>query len=150
MGYGEGMPERVEAIGKDVVDAAFKVHTKTGPGLLESSYRICLAYELRKRGHEVETEVVLPVVYDGIRLDAGYRIDVLVDKLVIVEAKSVEKLHPIFEAQTLTYLKLSNLPLAFLINFNVILFRDGIKRIVLSKYAKDLRRHEEDDNDHTR
>jgi GxxExxY protein len=131
MGYGEGMPARVEAIGKNVVDAAFKVHCKFGPGLLESSYRVCLAHELRKRGHEVETEVVLPIVYDGVRLDAGYRIDILVDRLVVVETKAVEKLHPIFEAQTLTYLKLSGLPLAFLINFNVILFKDGIRRLVL-------------------
>lgn len=133
MRYGESTSPEIEAIGKDIVDAAFNVHAKLGAGLLESAYRVCLAYELRRRGYFVETEVLLPVKYEGVRLDAGYRIDLLVNKVVVVEIKAVDKMLPVFEAQTLTYLKLSQLPLAYLINFNVTLFKDGIKRIVLTR-----------------
>ena len=91
--------------------------------------------ELRKRGLNVERQVVLPVVYDGVQLDAGLRIDLLVEDLVIIELKSVEKMNPVYEAQILTQLKLSGKELGFLINFNVVLIRDGIKRFVLSKRA---------------
>jgi GxxExxY protein len=114
-----------------VVDAALKVHSALGPGLLESAYEACLAYELRERGLGVETQVVLPVVYDGVRVDAGYRIDVLVQNSVIVEIKSVADLLPIHEAQLLSYLKLSGRRIGLLINFNVLRLKDGIRRRVV-------------------
>ena len=113
-----------------VVDAAMKVHTALGPGLLESAYQGCLAYELRKRGLKVLTEVVLPVIYDEFQIDVGFRIDVLVEDCLIVETKSVAKLAPIHEAQLLTYLKLSEMKAGLLINFNVLHLKDGIKRMV--------------------
>ena len=90
-----------------IINAAMKVHSALGPGLLESAYEICLVHELRKREFEVQTQVVLPVEYDGVKLDAGYRIDLLVEKTVVVELKAVEKMNPVFEAQLLSYLKLS-------------------------------------------
>ena len=114
----------------DIVDAAMKVHTALGPGLLESAYETCLAYELRRRGLKVVAQLGLPVVYDGVRLDAGYRIDLLVDDRVIVELKAVECLLPIHRAQLLSYLKLSGCKVGLLINFNVLRLKDGIKRIV--------------------
>jgi GxxExxY protein len=113
-----------------IVDAAMKVHTALGPGLLESAYEGCLAYELRKRGLKVAPQVGLPVVYEGVNIDVGYRIDLLVEDLVIVELKSVDKIAPIHEAQLLTYLKLSGKRLGLLMNFNVLHLRDGIKRMV--------------------
>src|SRR5262245_59835747 len=94
----------IEAIAKDIVDCAFKVHKEFGPGLLESAYQACHAHELRKRGHTVLTELKLPILYDGQEFDQGYRIDELVDDLVIVENKSVDEVHPIHMAQLLTYL----------------------------------------------
>jgi GxxExxY protein len=127
------MPAEVERIGARVVESAYVVHRELGPGLLESIYQICLAHELRKRGHEVEREVKLPVVYDGIRFEAGLELDLLVDRLVIVETKSVERMHEVYEAQLLSQLKLANLDLGYLINFNVTLIKDGIRRKVLSK-----------------
>ncbi|MCY2991653.1 MAG: GxxExxY protein [Planctomycetota bacterium] len=113
-----------------VVDAAMKVHTVLGPGLLESAYEGCLAYELRKRGLKVGTQVGLPVVYEGVNIDVGYRIDLLVEDLVIAELKAVDALAPIHQAQLLTYLKLSGKRLGLLINFNVVHLKDGIKRMV--------------------
>jgi len=113
-----------------IVDAAMRVHTALGPGLLESAYEGCLTYELRKRGLKVAPQVGLPVVYEGVNIDVGYRIDLLVDDLVIVELKAVDKLAPIHEAQLLTYLKLSGKRLGLLINFNVLHLKDGIKRMV--------------------
>jgi GxxExxY protein len=113
-----------------IIDAAMKVHTALGPGLLESAYEVCLAHELRKRGLNVQTQVVLPIEYDGMRLDAGYRIDLLVENMIIVELKAVEKMNPIFEAQILSYLKLSRLEVGLLINFHVPRLKDGLKRIV--------------------
>jgi len=113
-----------------IVDAAMRVHTALGPGLLESAYEGCLTYELRKRGLKVAAQVGLPVVYEGVNIDVGYRIDLLVDDLVIVELKAVDKLAPIHEAQLLTYLKLSGKRLGLLINFNVLHLKDGIKRMV--------------------
>ena len=130
MGYGEGTSAEVARIGAIIVDSIFKVHSTLGPGLLESVYAICLAHELRKRGLRVEREVEFPVIYDGVRLETGFRADLLVESLVIVETKAVESMIPLFKAQTLTYLKLTNLALAFLVNFNVILIKDGIKRVV--------------------
>jgi GxxExxY protein len=123
------MTNDIEAAAKDIVDAAFKVHKEFGPGLLESAYQQCHAYELRKRGRQVLTEVVLPIVYDRQKIDAGYRIDMIVDELVIVENKTVEALLPIHTAQLITYLKLKDCKLGFLINWNVKLIKNGIVRI---------------------
>jgi len=120
----------IETIGKDIVDAAIKVHRALGPGLLESAYQHCLAYELRQRGRRVECEVLQPVLYNGQRIDAGYRIDMLVDDTVVVENKTVEQLLPIHEAQLLTYLKLRDCRLGFLLNWNVVLMKNGIERMV--------------------
>ena len=131
MGFGETTSEEIERVAREIVDAAFKVHPKLGPGLLESTYRIVMTYELRKRGLDVKVEVPLPVVYEDVRLDAGYRLDLLVNDSVVVELKSVEKLIPLHDAQLLTYLKLTGYRLGILINFNTKLIKDGIKRIVL-------------------
>jgi GxxExxY protein len=117
-------------ISGDIISAAMKVHSALGPGLLESAYEVCLAYELIGMGHRVERQVDLPVVYGGIRLDAGYRLDMVIDDHVIVELKSVEAMAPIYEAQLLSYLKLSGKTLGLLINFNVLHLRDGIRRRV--------------------
>lgn len=114
----------------EILDAAIRVHTSLGPGLLESAYKACLAHELRKRGLHVDTEVKLPVEYDGIYLDIGYRLDMLVEELVIVELKSVDKLAPIHEAQLISYLKLSGRKVGLLINFNVLRLKEGFKRFV--------------------
>lgn len=124
------MSQDLEAIGHDVVDCAIKVHQALGPGLLESAYQYCLAYELKKRNRRVFTEVTLPIMYDGQALDAGYRIDMLVDDQVIVENKAVDAVLPIHEAQIITYLKLKNLHLGYLLNWNVKLMKYGIRRVV--------------------
>lgn len=132
MGDGfEPIPRSTERIASDVIDAAFAVHKTLGPGLLESAYEVCLAHELERRGHAVLKQVALPVVYEDVKLEAGYRIDLLVDGVVIVEVKAVEGLAPVHEAQLLTYLRLSQRRLGFLINFNVALLKQGIKRMVL-------------------
>src|SRR4051812_25107751 len=131
MSFGETTSPEIERVARQIVDAAFKIHSKVGPGLLESAYQTLMIYELTKRGLTVEKEVPVPVVYDEVRLDAGYRLDLLVNGCVIVEIKAVEQLHPVHEAQVLTYLKLLNKRLGILINFNVKLIKDGIKRIVL-------------------
>jgi GxxExxY protein len=125
------IPTETESLGRFVVDAGIKVHCATGPGLLESAYEHCLAHELRQRGVDVLRQVVLPVHYAGAKLDAGYRIDLLIGRAVIVEVKSVDCLAAIHQAQLLTYLRLSNCRLGYLINFNVSLFKEGIKRFVL-------------------
>ena len=117
-------------IGKIVLGAALRVHTALGPGLLESAYEICLAHEIVKHGLSIKQQVLLPVHYDGLELDAGYRLDLLIHNKVIVELKAVEKLLPIHTAQLLSYLKLSRLTLGYLLNFNVVHMRDGIKRMV--------------------
>ncbi len=120
----------VERVGKAVLNAAFKVHTALGPGLLESVYETCTAFELTQSGLCAPTQVALPVMYQGIKMDAGLRPDMIVESCVIVEFKSVEAMNPIFEAQLLTYLKLTGIRLGFLINFNVVHLKDGIKRMV--------------------
>ena len=120
----------IETIAKDIVDAAYKVHKEFGPGLLESAYQACHVYELRKRGRIVQAELTLPIEYDGQEFDEGYRIDELVDGLVIVENKAVDDVHPIHMAQLLTYMKLKNVKLGFLINWNVKLIKNGIQRVV--------------------
>jgi GxxExxY protein len=122
----------IEAMAADVVDCAIKVHKALGPGLLESAYRFCHAYELKKRGWDAETEVKLPLLYDNQKVDVGYRIDTLVNKLLIVENKCVETLLPVHEAQLLTYMKLSGCKIGFLLNWNVTLMKHGIKRFVLN------------------
>ena len=125
------IPPEVERVGKAVLNAAFKVHTALGPGLLESVYETCTAYELTQSGLRALTQVALPVTYQGIKMDAGLRPDMVVQESVIVEFKSVDTMHPIFDAQLITYLKLTGIRLGFLINFNVIHLKDGIKRIVV-------------------
>ncbi len=123
--------EVLNKISYDIIGCAYKVHSKLGPGLLESTYQICLKYELKKMKYEVEVEKSLPVIYDEIKLDAGYRIDLIVNNSVIVELKSVEAINDVHIAQLLTYLKLSNIKLGLLINFNVKDLKQGIKRFVL-------------------
>ena len=125
------IPVETERIGKLVLDAAYKVHTVLGPGLLESVYQIALKHVLETGGTLAETEVKLPIVFEGMRLESGLRLDILVEKCVIAELKSVEKMNPVYEAQLITYLRLSNVRLGFLINFNVPYLKDGIKRIVV-------------------
>jgi GxxExxY protein len=112
-----------------IIDAAMKVHTALGPGLLESAYEACLAHELRKRGLKVNVQLELPIEYDGVRLDVGYRIDLLIENAVIVELKAVSEIRPIHEAQLLSYLKLSKKKIGLLINFHVLRLKDGIKRM---------------------
>lgn len=119
------------AVSRLVLDAAMKVHTALGPGLLESTYEACLAQELKKAELSIQTQVPLPVVYDGLKLEIGYRIDLLVEDLVVVEVKSVDGLAPIHQAQVLTYLRLSGKSLGLLINFNVVHLKDGIRRFVM-------------------
>ena len=120
----------INEISGAVVSAAMTVHTELGPGLLESAYEACLAWKLRQRGFHVETQVPLPLVYHGVKLEVGYRIDLLVDDCVIVEVKSVDGLAPIHEAQVISYLKLSGRKVGLLINFNVLHLKDGIRRLV--------------------
>ena len=127
----EPIPVETEVIAKEVVDSAFKVHSTLGPGLLESVYEACLCHELSKRGIAFKSQVSLPVIYDGMRLDAGLRLDLFVADRVIVELKTVERMNPLFSAQLLTYLKLTGHRLGLLINFNVVVIREGIKRVVL-------------------
>ncbi len=127
----KGLPQTTEAVGARIVDAAVAVHRALGPGLLESAYEACLAHELTHRDSKVLRQQVQPLMFDSIKIDAGYRIDLLVDDFVIVEVKAVESLVAIHEAQLLTYMKLSGLRLGFLINFNVTLLKHGIKRMIL-------------------
>jgi GxxExxY protein len=124
------MQKDIEEISTEIVDAAIKVHRALGPGLLESAYQRCLGYELRKRGLYIETEVTLPLVYEGQQIDAGYRIDMLVENCVIIENKVVDQLLPIHEAQLITYLKLKDCRIGFLLNWNVLLMKNGIRRRV--------------------
>ncbi|MGE5477210.1 MAG: GxxExxY protein [Bacteroidales bacterium] len=124
-------PNHLDPIGRSIVDAALKVHRELGPGLLESVYEHCLAYEIGRHGHKVKRQVAVPIHYDGMRLDAGLRLDLLIDDAVIVEVKAVERELPVFKAQLLTYMKLSGKRLGFLMNFNVPLIKDGISRLAL-------------------
>ena len=127
----EPLPPETEALAKQTVDAAMKVHRALGPGLLESVYEKCLTHELRTREIAVQAQVNVPVVYEGLRLESGLRLDLLIDKQLIVEIKAVEEMSRLFKAQVLTYLRLTNLRLALLINFNVPLLREGIHRVIL-------------------
>jgi GxxExxY protein len=127
----EPILEETNRVAKAIVDAAYKVHSTLGPGLLETVYEACLVHELARRGLKVERQVSLPVRYGEIRLDAGLRLDMVVERCVVVENKALEKLLPLHQAQLLTYLKLSGLRLGLLINFNVPLIKHGIRRIAL-------------------
>lgn len=122
--------ERLNKITETVIGAAMHIHRTLGPGLLESAYVACLAYELRKRGLQVEQQVPVPLVYEDVKLECGYRMDLRVDGSVVVEVKSVEALAPVHEAQTLSYLRLSGCKVALLINFNVAVLKDGIRRFI--------------------
>jgi GxxExxY protein len=125
------VPAELDRIATAVVDAAYNVHKALGAGLLESVYEACLTHELVKRGFDVQTQLCLPVEYDGIKLDAGLRLDILVNGCVIIEVKAIEQLAEIHKAQLLTYLKLTGNRLGLLINFNVTTIKTGIRRIVL-------------------
>ncbi len=125
------IPAETERIGKTVLNAAYKVHTVLGPGLLESAYSVSMKHVLEKDGMLVETEVKLPIVFEGAKLESGLRLDMLVAKCVIAELKAVESMNPVYEAQLMTYLRLSGVRLGFLINFNVPHLKDGIKRFVV-------------------
>ncbi len=120
----------VEEVGRIIVDSAIKVHRTLGPGLLESAYQTCLAHELTQRGLVVACEITLPVFYDGETIESGYRIDMLVENSVIVENKVVDQLSPVHEAQLLTYLKLKGCWLGYLLNWNTVLMKLGIRRMV--------------------
>ena len=123
--------EYLNSLSYEIIGAAYQVHSELGPGLLESTYEVCLEYELIKRGFKVERQKALPVIYDDKKLDAGYRIDLLVEDSIIVELKSGAAIEPIHKAQILTYLKLSELSLGLLLNFNVTDMKKGINRFVM-------------------
>jgi GxxExxY protein len=127
----EPLSPDIEHIAALVIESAFRVHRAFGPGLLESVYEVCLCHELAKAGLKFQRQIELPIVYDGVRLESGFRIDVLVEDAVIVELKAVETMAPLYEAQILTYLKLSGKRLGLLINFNVPLLKDGIRQMIL-------------------
>ncbi|MCB9420673.1 MAG: GxxExxY protein [Ardenticatenaceae bacterium] len=126
------MEKREDSLSNEIIGAAIEVHKQLGPGLLESAYEECLAYEFTLRQIPFERQKPLPVVYKGVQLDVGYRLDLLVGGLVVVELKAVEKFAPIHEAQMITYLKLTNCKLGLLLNFNVRLMKNGIKRVALN------------------
>jgi GxxExxY protein len=118
-------------ISHEILDAAYKVHTNLGPGLLESSYQACLIYELKKKGLNIESEKGLPLIYEEVKLECGYRIDILVESKVIIELKTVEAFTDVHTAQLLTYLKLSGCKVGLLLNFHTKSLKDGIKRLIL-------------------
>jgi GxxExxY protein len=124
------IPDDLNAIATQVVDGALEVHRRLGPGLLESVYEACLCHELSKRCVQFQRQVNWPIQYDSVRIDAGLRLDLLVEDRLIVELKAVEKRIPLFDAQMLTYLKLAEKRLGLLINFNVSLLKDGVKRMI--------------------
>ncbi|TFG42763.1 MAG: GxxExxY protein [Bacteroidia bacterium] len=122
-----------EKIGKQIVNASFTVHKALGPGLLEKVYEVCLCHELRKNGFTVQRQLDVPIVYDGIIFDEGLRLDVLVEDKVIIELKAVDIVNPVWEAQIISHLTLTGKRLGFLINFNVPLIKDGIRRFINTK-----------------
>ncbi|MBI1283620.1 MAG: GxxExxY protein [Thiobacillus sp.] len=129
------MREALNHVGERIIGAALKVHTALGPGLLESAYEACLAHELSKAGLHTARQVALPLRYDGVELDCAYRLDLVVESLIVVELKSVEKLLPIHSAQLIAYLKMGQYPLGYLLNFNTLHLRDGVKRLINSSCA---------------
>lgn len=120
-----------EKITNDIIGAAIEVHKHLGPGLLESAYEECLAYELQLKGYKVERQKPVPIIYKEVKLDYGYRIDILVENQIVIELKSIETFAPVHEAQILTYMKFADKEIGLLINFNVTLLKNGIKRYVL-------------------
>lgn len=127
----KSLTEKEEIIARKIVDAAFAVHTTLGPGLLEKVYEVCFCHELSKRGVNNQRQVAIPIEYDGMIFDEGLRLDVLVEDLMICELKAVDEMNRLWEAQILSYLKLTGKRLGFLINFNVPIIKNGIKRIIL-------------------
>ena len=125
--------EELNGISRRIIGAAIEVHRTLGPGLLETAYEACLEYELTQTGLAVERQKLLPIAYKTVEIDASYRLDLLVNRKVIVELKAVEQVHPIYKTQLLTYLKLSGLKLGLLINFNVKILRDGVSRVIYDK-----------------
>ncbi len=125
------IPDDVNRIAREVVDAAYVVHTTFGPGLLESIYESCLIYELKLRGLSTQSQIAIPLDFKGLRIERGLILDILVENRVIVEVKSVEEIHPVHAQQLLTYMKISSKRLGLLINFNVPLIKEGIKRVAL-------------------
>lgn len=125
------LSEAEEKIGKAIVNAAFEIHQMLGPGLLEKVYEVCFCHLLSKKGLNVKRQVVIPIVFDGLQFEEGLRLDVMVNDLVICELKALENVNPVWEAQLLSHLKLTGKRLGFLINFNVPLIKNGIKRMVL-------------------
>ena len=125
------LSKKEESIAGKIVDAAYTVHKILGPGLLEKVYEVCFCHELSKRGLQNKRQVDIPILYDGITFNEGLRLDVLVEELIICELKAVDEMNPLWEAQILSYLKLTGKRLGFLINFNVPLIKEGIKRIIL-------------------
>ncbi|MFZ1805835.1 MAG: GxxExxY protein [Cyclobacteriaceae bacterium] len=130
MAYKE-LSDDEELIGKAIVNAAYQVHSQLGPGLLEKVYEVCLTHELKKAGMLVARQVDIPIQYDGIQFDEGLRLDLLVGNKVVVEIKAVDQVNPVWQAQVLSHLKLTGLRLGYLVNFNVPLIKNGIKRIIL-------------------
>ncbi len=126
----EKIPRELEEIGKAVVDAAYRVHKALGPGLLEKVYEVAFCHEIRKKGFQCERQIYIPIVYDGIEFEEGLRLDVIIEDKVIVELKALENVNPVWEAQIISHLKLTNNRLGFLINFNVPLIKQGIRRFV--------------------
>ena len=126
----EKLSKREEEIGKGIVDSAYTVHKKLGPGLLESVYETCFCHELSKRGLNYKRQVPVPIIYDGLEIGEGFRLDVLVEDLVICEFKAVIEMNPIYKAQLLSHMNLLKKRLGFLINFNVVLIKNGIKRFI--------------------
>jgi len=124
------MEESLRYLGEQIIGAAMRVHTALGPGMLESAYEVCLHHELSKSGLRVARQVDLPIEYDGLKMDSGYRLDLVVDDCVVLELKAVDKLNPLHTAQLISYLRLGQYPVGYLLNFNVVHMRDGIRRIL--------------------
>ncbi|ACL72328.1 GxxExxY protein [Thioalkalivibrio sulfidiphilus] len=129
----EGREGKLELVGHQVIDASMRVHTRLGPGLLEGAYETCLALELQKRGLSVERQRVIPFVYDGHQIENAYRMDLLIEEMVVVEVKSVDRLNDLHLAQLLSYLRLGQFALGYLLNFNVQHMKQGIRRVVNSR-----------------
>ena len=127
----EAIRKETNELSRQVVDAVFHVHKALGPGLLESVYEVCLCHELTKRGVAFQRQLTLPVVYDGVEIEAGLRLDLWIENQLIVELKAVEQLHEVHQAQLITYMKLTDTRLGLLVNFNVPVIKQGIKRIIL-------------------
>jgi len=119
-----------EKIGKDIVDVCYRIHKELGPGLLEKIYEACIEFELKKLGYDVKRQICFPILYQGVKFDEGLRLDLLVEDKVIIEVKAVELVNPLWKAQIISHLKLLNKNLGFLVNFNVVLIKNGISRFV--------------------